>query len=74
MSSSHLLWCTIMVIQAHASIPWHTLEEHLFEQISMIIKQFAEEHPESDCSFFASETDLSDGIFSGCLENIAEEN
>ncbi len=37
------------------SVDWHALEEHLFEQTNMVIKQFAEEHPESLCSFFASE-------------------
>jgi hypothetical protein len=44
-------------------IDWQSLEDRLFEQSVVVIKQFAEEHPESICASFAYDTDPAEGYF-----------
>lgn len=44
-------------------IDWQVLEERLFEQSCAVIKQFAEDHPDVICSFFAYDTDPGYGYF-----------
>jgi hypothetical protein len=35
---------------------WQALEDRLFEQSTAVLRQFAAEHPEVLCSFFAYDT------------------
>src|SRR5581483_8282979 len=42
---------------------WQSLEDRLYEQSKAIIQQFASEHPDVICSFFAYETDPIEGYF-----------
>ncbi len=42
---------------------WQSLEDRLYEQSKVIIQQFAAEHPDITCSFFAYETDPIEGYF-----------
>ncbi len=42
---------------------WQSLEDRLYEQSKTIIQQFAAEHPDVICSFFAYETDPIEGYF-----------
>lgn len=42
---------------------WQSLEERLFEQTSSVIRQFATEHSDVTCSFFAYDTDPGHGYF-----------
>lgn len=44
-------------------VHWQSLEERLFEQTCAIIEQFAAEHPDSLCSFFAYDIDQNAGYF-----------
>lgn len=42
---------------------WQSLEDRLYEQSRAIILQFAAEHPDVLCSFFAYDTDPKEGYF-----------
>ena len=42
---------------------WQSLEDRLYEQSRAIILQFAAEHPDVTCSFFAYDTDPKEGYF-----------
>jgi hypothetical protein len=42
---------------------WQSLEDRLYEQSRAVIQQFAAEHPDVTCSFFAYETDPIEGYF-----------
>ncbi len=42
---------------------WQSLEDRLYEQSRAVIQQFAAEHPDVTCSFFAYDTDPKEGYF-----------
>ena len=62
----HLLESTLATTKEDMKVQfpdWQSLEERLFEQTSSVIRQFATEHSDVTCSFFAYDTDPGYGYF-----------
>ncbi len=47
---------------------WQIVEQRLFEKAKEAVEQFAREHPETMCSFFACAADPLSGEFAFCLD------